>query len=294
MKPVSSVIANINIAIHEIINAESSVIVFPAVRGSKNTKAHVLWWTVTVALVIITGAGLCSGTTVVAVRGNDYVVLGSDSMIIVTTADRNVSLPGCKIQQMNKVFFGAAGVLGGPGFNAYEIARKASINGADTVAIANRFESAAREPFTAFVQRFRQDNPTAFYRYCNNRDCLQVAFASFDKGIPKLAIRSFRVTTKGESTNVVPDARMNCPGDCVTGAEQVVLGVNSEATSVFDRTPHFWKLRGIVPGMDELIGTEIAAHGDAVGPPVSILILDKAGARWMPRHQGLCQDPKDK
>ncbi len=294
MKPLSAVIANIDIAIHQVIDSESSVIVFPAVRGSKNTKAHVLWCAVTLALLILAGAGRCGGTTVIAIRGDDYVVLGSDSMIIAMRADRNVSLPGCKVQQMNKVFFGAAGVLGGPGFNAYEIARKASMKGADTVAIANRFEGAARGPFTAFVQRFRRENPTAFSRYCNDRDCLQVAFASFDNGTPKLAIRSFRVATRGELTIVAPDARMDCPGDCVTGAEQVVLGVNSEATSVFDRTPHFWKLRGIVAGMDELIGTEIVAHGDAVGPPVSILILDKAGARWMPGHQGLCQDPEDK
>jgi hypothetical protein len=294
MKPVSPVVANIHIAVHKVVNPESSVVVFPAQRGPKDTKAHVLWRAVALAVLILAGGNSCGGTTVVAIRGDDYVVLGSDSMIIQTTGDRNVSMPACKIQQMSGVFFAAAGVFGGPGFNAYEIAKEASSKGADTVTTANRFERAARGPFTTFVRRLRRENPTAFSRYCNDRDCLQVAFAGFEKGTPKLAIRSFRVTTRGASTLVVRDARMDCPGDCVTGAEQVVLGVNGEATSVFDSTPHFWKLRGIVLGMDELIGTEILTHGDVVGPPVSVLILDKEGARWMPGHQGFCHDPKDK
>jgi hypothetical protein len=60
-------------------------------------------------------------------------------MVIGVTADQIASLSECKIQQINKIFVGAAGAIGQTtGFNVFEIARKVSAGRTDATAIANR------------------------------------------------------------------------------------------------------------------------------------------------------------
>lgn len=68
----------------------------------------------------------------------------------------------------------------------------------------------------------------------------------------------------------------------------MVLGDNIEATKLFNETPHFWRNKGLVPGMLDLVGAEIAAHPEDVSSPISILVVDKDGPRWLPGFRGLC------
>jgi hypothetical protein len=219
------------------------------------------------------------------------VVLGSDSLVTLVIGKHTTPASSCKIQRIANVFISASGAIGqASGFSAFDIAKRAASNNTELIVAANRFEVGARKPFAAYLSRLRKESPLEFMRFCNDRDCLQVVFATVENGVPKIAVRAFKVRVKGNSIIVTPDSRMDCPGNCATGFEQTVLGVNDEATSIFDRTPHFWRVKGIVPGMEELIGAEISAHGDVVGPPISILMLDKQGARFLPEHQGLCQD----
>jgi hypothetical protein len=234
-------------------------------------------------------------TTLVVLRAPDYVILGSDSSATEVKGDQTTQSSACKVRQFGEVSFAAAGAVGdGNGFDAFEVAARAVKRRTDVVAIANDFESVTRRPFTQYLQRFYGENPAQFTRHCAKKVCLTVVFAAMDRGTPKISVRGLFVTVKKKVVVVEPSiqARMDCPGTCVTGGEQVVLGVSEEANSVFDRTPHFWKVNGIVSGMEQLIGAEISAHADIVGPPISILQLDGQGVRFLPGHQGLCGNPE--
>jgi hypothetical protein len=233
-------------------------------------------------------------TTAVVLRGPDYVILGSDSRVTDVNGNQSTSSSICKIRQFDKVFFTLSGPAGdGSGFDVFELAARIAKGRTDVVGIANDFEVLTRRPLTQYLQRLYLASPKQFARYCS-RMCLQVAFAIVDRGTPRVSVRGFFVTVGKNKVVVTPAIRerLDCPGTCATGQEQVVLGFNDEARSLFDRTPHFWNINGIVLGMDKLIGAEISAHGDAVGPPISILQLDREGVRFFPGHQGLCGDLK--
>lgn len=276
------------------VDSEPGRFVLPIRRLLKHPQSHALRYLIVFFLIFFDQQDSMFGTTVVVLRGPEYVVLGSDSKITSVTGNQTASSLGCKIRQIHKIFVGVAGAAGQAGsFDVFEVARKAATGKTDVIAIANQFEIAARKPFAAYIRRFRQENPAQFARYCDKRDCLVVAFAGIDRATPKVSVRAFFVTTRNNVVIVRADthSRMDCPGTCETGIEQAVFGVNSEASSLFDRTPHFWKVKGIVSGMEELVGAEISAHGDVVGPPISILMLNGQGAHFLPSHQGLCADP---
>jgi hypothetical protein len=294
MEPAFPIRTDVNVIGAQIVDSKSRRFVLPPQSRTKQANSHI-FRLITILLVFFSLGDCLSGTTVVVLRGPNYAILGSDSMVTLVTGGTRTSAKACKIQQVNRVFVSAAGAVGPAfGFDAIEIARRAVNSKATTlIAIANKFEKDAQQPFSAYVRHFRRESPGTFTRYCNSRDCLQIAFATVEKGVPKVSIRAFSVSVKNNLTIVVPTHRMDCPGTCVTGNEQIVLGVNAEAISVFEGTPHFWKIKGIALGMEELIGSEIAAHGDVVGAPISILTLDSQGAHFMPEHQGLCPNPNN-
>jgi hypothetical protein len=197
---------------------------------------------------------------------------------------------GCKIQRSGGVFFSIAGMFAGHGFNAYDLARTASRQGGNIVAVANRFAENAQAPFTAFVRSMKEINPTTFEGFCNNRHCMETVFVGIEDGIPKLSVRCFRVTTQGTNIKVQHADDRDCPGDCPTGATDVSLGNHNNADAVFNRTQRFWLVKGIIAGIDELIGEEIRFSPGNTALPVSILMIDADGPRRAPGHQGLCPD----
>jgi hypothetical protein len=232
-------------------------------------------------------------TTIVAIRSPAYVVVASDSRVSAISSGEVSPTLGCKIQQVGTFFVGAAGYFGDTrGFNAFDLARKASTEGGDLIAIADRFERVTIEPFKGLIQTFRQEHPVDFTRYCDNRDCLEVVFVGIENAVPKLYMRSFRATIRDKEIVIEPADRHDCPGDCVTGAAEALLGIHGNADALIDRTPHFWKVKGIVAGMDEVIGAEIKADPAKVALPISILTIDGSGPHWEPGHQGVCRDIK--
>jgi hypothetical protein len=289
-----AIITNVNATVTGGMDPKACRGVLPPVSRPGNSKPHILWKPAILAALVLLRAGLGMATTIVAIRSPDYVVLAADSQVTVASLDGNTAVAECKIQEIGANFVGAAGYFRETprGFSAFDIARKASNQGGDLMAIADRFERAALEPFKASVQRFRQDNPALFASYCNNRDCLEVAFVGQEGGINKLSVRCFRVTTPAEQIVVEPSHRLDCPGNCQAGAAEALLGIHENADALINRTPHFWMVKGIVAGIDQLIGTEVEANPGDVGLPISILTIDGSGPHWEPGHRGVCPDAK--
>jgi len=223
-------------------------------------------------------------------------MLASDSGVGVRLRGSDALVPECKIRQMGAIFVGVSGYFGlATGFNPYDVVRKVSIEGGGLIAIADRFELVALEPFKAFVEDFRREKPALFASLCNNQDCLEVVFIGNENGIPRFSTRCFRVTTPYGHIVVEPADHYDCPGGCETGAGQALLGMHENADALLNRTPNFWgagEVKAIVAGMDELIEAEIKAKPKDVGLPISILIIDETGPHWAPGYQGVCPDIK--
>ena len=64
-------------------------------------------------------------------------------------------------------------------------------------------------------------------------------------------------------------------------------GSMKQSTKRSLRMPDFWKI-GIAEAIRKLINLEISAKPSFVGPPISILTIDKSGPRWI--EQGACPD----
>jgi hypothetical protein len=291
MEPFHAIKADIDIPVGQIVNPESSLIVFPSMSSTEWPKAHIARRLTMFTLILFGWTEFSHTTTVVGLRAPSYVILGSDSLEI---GSNRPTAKVCKIQQIGGIAFSASGAVGeigkGSTFNVVEVAERLRTKRADARGWADDLAKSIRGPFTAYLGKFRREQPNMFSNFCNSRECLQFAVASFTDGIPRLSARAFFVTTVGARIVVRPAKPMDCPGTCVTGAEQVILGVNEEATALFNSTPRFWAINGISKGIDALIGTEVLAHPEVVGPPVSILILDSSGPRWWQDHQGFCPD----
>jgi hypothetical protein len=194
---------------------------------------------------------------------------------------------------MGPIFVAVAGQWGGtPMFNPYDIARRVTAQSSGLTAIADRFGSAAIEPFKVFVKVLRKEHPVDFRGHCLNQDCLEVAFVGIEHGTPKLSTRCFHVTIRRGILIVELANHKDCPGNCTNGSAQAMLGIHDDAAAILTRTPNFWATRMAVDAIDELISTEIADKPQFVGPPISILGIDASGPHWMPGYQGVCPDIK--
>lgn len=286
-----TIVTYINIVVCQVVNPKSCFIILPPVRKPKNSKPHSLWRPILLAVLILITEGHGIATTLVAVRGPDYVVLASDSRIGLIYTQKMNRVAGCKIQQFGTFFIGISGIATDPrGFNAYDLVRKVSVQAGSLAAIADRFSSAALEPFKVSVRKLREEHPADFAKYCNNRDCLQVAFARIEDGVPELSMRCFHVKIRAGDIVVEPADNNDCPGNCEAGWAIALCGMHDNADALLRQTPNFWEIKGVFEGANELIETEIKANSEDVGPPVSILLIDKTGPRWAPGHQGVCTD----
>lgn len=93
------------------------------------------------------------GTTIVALITPDYVALRADSRVAAMGAQSNTPTLGCKIQQMDRLFVGIAGIFGeSDGFDAYDTAKLSSKRGGKIDTIADRFEQTATLSFTKAIE----------------------------------------------------------------------------------------------------------------------------------------------
>jgi hypothetical protein len=245
------------------------------------------------ALVLAISPGFVSlqenGTTVVAVRTPDFVILAADSRVLQGSAGE---LKGCKIERVGNAFISHAGLFRDPstGWDLRQDVRNAVNRGGSLRSIADRFVALTQPMLTTAVARLRTVDPKYFLQYCEGKHTPEVVFAQMENDVPSLSLRSFLIETRDGKVTVSLDPAIDCPGNCPTGMTDVTLGNHDVADKIYAATPHFWRVNGFVRGIDKLIMSESDANPKEVFPPISILVLDKTGAHWERDHQGLCPD----
>lgn len=229
-----------------------------------------------------------AATTIVAVRTPAEIVIGADSKVT-DTFGNGFANQACKIVQAGNLFFAYEGLARDrrTGFDIAAIGSRAltlkpDATASERVGILTGFVSTQ---LFAELSSLKQHDPDTYREKIEGgQTFLKILVAGFEGDKPLLFVRQFRAVPLNRQTigvGVVPD---DCAVECRDEIVVRSLGETAAIDGLPEETPGFWQ-GGIALGVRRLIETEIAARGEYVGPPVDILRLDKAGARWIQKKQ---------
>jgi hypothetical protein len=102
-----------------------------------------------------------------------------------------------------------------------------------------------------------------------------------------MLLRSFIVRNGAGQSPTIQIKREECSRDCVKALAYTTLGHHEAMDNALADNPDFWKI-GFAEAIRKLIDLEILTVPNFVGPPISILRIDKSGPHWIQR--GACPD----
>jgi hypothetical protein len=234
-------------------------------------------------------------TTIVVARTADEIVIGADSKV--TDAFGNdLKRRECKIRQVGNLFIALEGleIDRQTGFNVREIS-SAALQLRPTAPAAEKISILMGYLVSGLLVELpslKSHEPEAYFKkIAGGQLFLRVIVAGFENGRPLVFVRSFRALQYNPGqigVAVIPD---DCLEDCQGAVVSRYLGESDAIEDLPEETPNFWKA-GLSAGVRNLIETEIAARSEYVGPPIDILRIDKAGARWI-QEKAECSEIRD-
>jgi hypothetical protein len=250
---------------------------------TRRSFVHLLLTSAVTAISSLLFSVPASATTVVALidKHHHRVVLAADSLLgryYAKTTDQ-----GCKLIVTPSCAFAMAGFLDKPDpyFHLQDLGEAACQVQGTLKDQADAFLDIATDPVTSIAQ-YLHDNESQFYSNTfskNGGEFSFVVFVGTEHGKPVAYARGFKVASDGSATTVSNDITG-------TAASGFFAGVTDHIATYLKATPN-WAHMDTVALARKLIGLEIAAHPDSVGPPVSILTVDRKGKQhWI--DQGVC------
>jgi hypothetical protein len=227
-----------------------------------------------------------AGTTVAIVRTPDLIVIAADSM----AGDGVQKLTVCKIgtSQSSPISFAVAGPVrySRTGFDAVALAQAAVSRAESIQEAATEFGRLAMKPFQTAATSIRTELPQQYDYIRKSPEPLQVVFAAIENGVPRYVIAYFTLAETPAAVSALAHQRA-CPGDGCSGARSLtVLGFNDAAKREAS-DPGFLAGLDPVSAARKLVELEIEDSPDSVGPPVSVLTIDRTGSSWTSR--GSCR-----
>lgn len=225
-------------------------------------------------------------TTIVVARTMNEIVIGADSKVT-DTFGNDLNKRACKILQIGNLVLAFEGftVDRRTGFDVQQIAKQSlQSRGAATAAekVSVLTGVLLSKLFDELPSVQKHEREAYHIKFSGGRIFLSIVIAGFERGRPLVFVRNFRAVQIGPErigVTVLPDDCLNnCQGETVTR----FLGEIAAIEGLPEDTPGFWQ-RGLVPGVQSLLETAIAARSEYVGPPIDILRIDKSGARWIQR-----------
>lgn len=228
------------------------------------------------------GQMLFSGTTIVIVRTPTELVVGADSKRVLA-ADKTITKSACKIVQVGDLFFAVAGIAEDTetGFSVASVAARAAEFPGTIRSKVKSFENSIVGPLRSTVEKFRHDYPNLYPRqFGPGANPLMIAFFGLEGTTPVLLFRAFKITSYGSQPAVITIDRRDCPGDCITGEDSLVLGKGDAIRRFMMENPTHLKTTNLVEAVRHLIEIEIEANPDEVDAPIDILRIDRSGSSW--------------
>jgi hypothetical protein len=231
---------------------------------------------------------LAGGTSVILVRTDEHIVVGSDSL---WSGKPPKHL--CKIKQVGPVYFAGSGLYeeSNTGFSLQGIAADAIKNGGYSVIGSARYFAAHAAPVFAQTATAIRDHDPSEYQHLKGPEALQIVFFGMTHGQPSYAFVSFTIKNDtgevvGLDTNI-----LECPGnDCVSGGLRTILLGEIEAAMRLKDDPTLFS-NGDIEAVRKGIKAEIADKPQSVGPPIEIVVIDAKGEHWIEGE--LCGHPHE-
>lgn len=221
-----------------------------------------------------------TGTTIVALRTNDAILIGSDSKVIAVGDQVTDGGATPKVAQMADMTIAHAGFFKDTAgsFDVRATAQTARSAGGSLSETASFFESLVVGPLRNTLEQLEAINPAYFAAECQGKTALSILFAGIENAIPKLATRTFTAEKDANGLIDFRIHRLDCPGDCPDGTAFTSLGYNTSLNAYLDSHPD---TRVGVPLFNTLIQLEIDNNPTMVGPPIRILLIRCEGSEWI-------------
>jgi len=221
-------------------------------------------------------------TEIIMICYPDGVVLAADSLRV----DSNgapVSRNACKIHQAGRVWWSAAGLTGGgdTGFSLEELFATSAPKNSDTKSLLDVVGTRITDALQRDVLGLKQSHPDRYRLIIKNGAVVLTLFATqaignrFDSSRKDFAIIDDRVVPQPSSSSDPTNRRI-----------QLLMEKQPEVDRYIETNPDVWNAPA-EQFVDRLMNVAIAADPDTIGPPVSILLIIKDGARWV--RQNSCE-----
>lgn len=235
---------------------------------------------VTVLLALLPSRAAPTSLVVAFLRqgGSETVVFAADSLVTGFGSHNE-----CKIFLVRNCVFMTSGLTAytPTEFNADDIARQACAEIGRPSIKARAFVRLVGDRLSDAVLHAMRDAPIALDPYKNDLPILTAVFSVINGGKPGCAIIKYRLGV-GDKVNLAPVVDIDLMPD------DAGLFANKPAVSRFlEVNPNWMKHFGLADATREIVRMEIQDRPSQVGPPVSVLVIQNTGAKWV--NYGLCK-----
>lgn len=291
MNPCSSIATNVNISsdydFNRFILAEANA------RQTRITvvPVYVVWFASFLCLSVNARA-----TAVAIMVTPDRIVMAADGAgEIVHPGSVYTFEPVCKIMNYGDIFYTAAGYYEVPdtGFSVWNSARNAIQRSKAIGDIYPLIEGSLSRSLPAVIANAKLEDPASYTLWTSGIAVISIAFARFEDKVPRVITVEFHVDNRGRLLK----ANTRTLGGTGKPLEEHFMGANEEMVAAVDsRRLSAWGSRFFADPVEfthGLIQDEIDAAQKAgskiVGPPVAVLSITNAGARFQPGLKGACK-----
>jgi hypothetical protein len=234
---------------------------------------------------------MTAGTTVIALRYHDLVILAADAEV---TREDGSHGTACKIAQNGDVFASHVGLIWSreAGLNVDSEEEKAIKQGGTLPQIADRYQSSVRQKLQTALELTHTQTPRDFKAEFDNRG-QDAIFVQWVSGQPAVSVREFWIKAVDKSVRLTQpkDSNTDCPGlGCFRSSTHYYFGVDKSVKQLAN-SPGFWgkeKDQELYDGIMRLMGEQHRLNPDVTGPPYAILRIDKLGPEWLLGARGAC------
>jgi hypothetical protein len=225
-------------------------------------------------------------TTVIGIKTPFGFVIAVDSKPTYRGPGNKGPAVVCKIVQSGPLYFAIAGLAGDRdrGFLPDRIVAS-NFSTADSLARnIERIDRAISDALIIEMKRLKTEAPDEFaYNQRPGGETLMIIAGEMVNGTPHMFGRGFRYI---DNTMTVAISRKSCPGDCANGAYFFFAGETDVAQRTLPEFSQDGAAHDPVTDARKLVEVEIQASPENVGPPITILRVDKDSASWVSNDSG--------
>jgi hypothetical protein len=225
-------------------------------------------------------------TTLIGIRVKNGFIIAADSKATYKGPGNRGPATVCKIVQSGPLYFAVAGLVADRdrGFMPEKIVAS-NFSSSDSLARnMERIEQAISNSLKVEMKRLKAEDPDNFAS--NQRpgaDILSIIVGEMVNETAQMSGRGFKYVD--ESTPIAI-TRLSCPGNCTNDAFFFFAGESDVAQKALNTMFSDGTVHNPVTDARKLVELEIQASPDTVGPPITILQVDKNGPSWISNDSG--------